>query len=368
MGNRIDLTGIPVVDSHCHLFAAEPRDIDFSRVLSLSLQDMPLDQTTEVLSYKRWLRYLKDFTGADKDLVNSPQVIEAAGFTGNYRGYVDHLFKDAHLDRLIVDLGYVPSRIDVKEFEDMVPIAFHYIYRTETFLDPVWKSRPGFDRMEEEFVETLKAELKKENVIGVKSIIGYRTGLEVKFVERDEARQGYQRGDEKVFRDYFFGVAADLIRGAGKVFQIHTGFGESNLDIEKNNPVLLKKFIERYQEPADLRIHLVHGGYPYAFQAGYLAGVFSNVWVDFSVISPWLGFHARDAVTAIMEMAPLNKILHGSDGFVVPELCWYGAKSSKDVLGDILESLMEQRIVSGRQAEGIALNILSDNAKRLYNL
>lgn len=368
MGNRIDLTGIPVVDAHCHLFAPEPREMDFSKVLSLSLQDMPLDQTAEVLSYKRWLRYLKDFTGAEKDLLNSPQVIEAAGFTGDYRGYVEHLFKDACLDRLIVDLGYVPTKIDVKKFESFLPIKLHYIYRIETFLDPVWANRPDFDKMESEFIETLATELKKENVIGVKSIIGYRTGLEIKFVEREEAKQSYQKGDEKVFRDYFFRIAADLIRGAGKVFQVHTGFGESNLEIEKNNPVLMKDFIERYQEPADLQIHLVHGGYPYAFQAGYLAGVFPNVWVDISVISPWLVFHARDAVTAIMEMAPLNKIMHGSDGFVVPELGWYGAKVSKDVLGDILESLVEQRIISIREAEKIALNILCDNAKRLYKL
>lgn len=368
LNNRMiyeEVMSLPMIDSHCHLLMTEPNDMDFGKVLSMSLYDMPVEQTHEVLNYKRWQSLLKQFNGVEHAILNSKQSMEASGCS-DYPGYIAKLFGSVNLQRLVIDLGYEPAKVDLPEFESILPANVSYFYRIETFLDSAWEKKDDFDRLIEEFEMVIKKSLDKEKIVGIKSIIGYRTGIDVEWVGREEAKERYNKGDEKGFRDYCLRLAADLTREAGKVLKLHTGVGESNINIMKNNPLLLKKFIGHYQEPPNLRILLLHGGYPYTFEAGYMAGTFPNVWYDLSCISSWFCLDTKRELLKIMEYAPLNKLVYGSDGYIVPELHWFGAKSMKIEFCKILESLVDREFIDSREAVVIARNIFAENAKRLF--
>ena len=356
---------LPLIDSHCHLFMTEPNEVDFSKTLSMSLHDVPVYQTREVLNYKRWQRLLKQFTGSESEIPNTKQAVEASGCK-TYHEYAVKLFTDVNIERLVIDLGYEPARVDLPEFEKFLPSKISYVYRIETFLDKAWKERPDFDKLIADFEAVLRENLGKDNFVGIKTIIGYRTGLEVEWLDKAQARARYNKGDEKGFRDYCLRVASDITAEFGKVLKIHTGVGESNLDVLKNNPLLLKKFIEHYQQPNGLKILLLHGGYPYTFEAGYMTGTFPNIWLELSVIGLWGCLDTQRDLLKLMAYAPLNKLVHGSDGYIVPELHWFGAKSMKIEFCQLLESLIARGFIDTDQAMDIAKNVFSENSKLLY--
>ena len=59
--------------------------------------------------------------------------------------------------------------------------------------------------------------------------------------------------------------------------QIHTGFGDKDLDLRLSSPLHLRRVLE---DPAfaALKLVLLHASYPFCREAGYLANVYAQVW------------------------------------------------------------------------------------------
>src|SRR4029077_21042565 len=60
--------------------------------------------------------------------------------------------------------------------------------------------------------------------------------------------------------------------------QFHVGYGDSDVDLPRCTPLLLPPLL-RAIEPTGVPVMLLHN-YPYHREAGYLAQVFSHVYVD----------------------------------------------------------------------------------------
>jgi predicted TIM-barrel fold metal-dependent hydrolase len=75
----------------------------------------------------------------------------------------------------------------------------------------------------------------------------------------------------------------------------------------------------------------------------------------------------RQRIMEAMEACPYSKILYGADGSV-PEALWIVAKRYKSVLGRVLAELVGEGFCSRTEAYQVGRAILSDNAKRLYQL
>ena len=67
-------------------------------------------------------------------------------------------------------------------------------------------------------------------------------------------------------------------------------------------------------------------------------------------------------------MAPLSKVLYGSDGYTLPEINYVGAQLGKRALALALADLVEAGMLSQTEAEAAAGLILAGNARRLYNI
>ena len=187
------------------MFDVEYHERSLARTLSLSLNDMPLDQLIDTLVYRKMLKELGDFLGVhgrDEDILARREHLMKT----SYREYVGSLFGDARIHTLLIDLGYKPAcsphsfrpgvspdaeEVGLAEFEELVPARVKYLYRIETVLDEIWQQVLGFVAAEEKFYQSLDAAI-STGIVGIKSIIGYRTGLDIKERPAFRPEKGYQ--------------------------------------------------------------------------------------------------------------------------------------------------------------------------------
>jgi predicted TIM-barrel fold metal-dependent hydrolase len=97
-----------------------------------------------------------------------------------------------------------------------------------------------------------------------------------------------------------------------------------------------------------------------------MAAVLPRVYCDVSEGIPFAGNAARRIYAEVMELAPLSKIVYGSDAFNLPEINYVGAKLGKAALAQALQDLVENGMLSQSEAQETARWILAENAQRLY--
>ncbi len=366
---KLDFSQLPVVDGHCHLFNAQYSSHDLAHLLSMSLNDMPGEQVKQTLVYRCMLRELRIFLGqkgaSDQDVLADRE----ARMLADYSRWVKHLCADAGICSLLVDLGYKPAAVDLDEFERLVPARVYYMFRIESVLDDLWKDLAGgrmdFRQVEEGYLSALSEALAAANLVAVKSIIGYRIGLAVKPVGRVQMIAAAP--DEKSFRDYFLLQTMAKLKTRELPLQLHAAFGESNIDIRRNHPGMLKNLLD-HPDYRQVRIVLVHGGYPHCFEAGYLASVYPNLYVDISEMFPFVPRGALRGLRDIFDMCPFGKVLYGSDGFIVPEIHWLGAKMVKDALARLFTEYLDAGLIDADLAYRMARMVFAENAQTLYAL
>ncbi|MFW6118223.1 MAG: amidohydrolase family protein [Chloroflexota bacterium] len=379
----IDLTGYEIVDSHCHPFLPEKETEGFEQYFTLSMLPMRTEDMKNTLLYRMMLKELARVLELGEEAKES-KVLEKrySLYRSNPREYIARLFSEARIESLILDIGY-PSEeftgysIDMKEFLSILRgTKVNYIVRIEPMINRLLKQELRFSEFVNQFTGQLDAEIKKHKAVAVKSIIAYLTGLGVEKVTMEEARKGYdeylaQKNDfkaEKLCRDYLFWLTLEICIKWDIPLQLHTGMGDSPVfDLRLSNPLSLYNIIsDDYFQKS--KIVLVHAGYPYVAEAGYLANNYPNVWVDISEVNPFASIGVEPKLLELMESAPLTKIMYGSDGFMIPEIFWFGGIFFKKVLSRVLGKLVNEEIISLDYAHWIARSILKDNAQSLYQL
>jgi len=183
----------------------------------------------------------------------------------------------------------------------------------------------------EKFVASVNGALSDPDVVGFKSIICYRTGLEIKPWEAltrggdqmqdalDALRKNkkpFTRLEDNVLSPYFLHVAAMLIEkheGSRRLpLQFHTGLGDNDIMLTRSSPSLLQNFIKAYPK---LRIVLLHASYPFTKEAGYLASVYENVYMDIGEVFPMVSQNGQEEVLRqALELCPSSKLMWSTDG------------------------------------------------------
>ncbi len=120
----------------------------------------------------------------------------------------------------------------------------------------------------------------------------------------------------------------------GLPVQFHVGYGDSDVDLHRCNPLLLTPLLRAIQ-PAGTPVMLLHN-YPYHREAGYLAQVFPHVYVDAGLATHNLGRRAPALLAEALELAPFGKFLYSSDAFGLPELYYLGAALFRTALSGFL--------------------------------
>jgi predicted TIM-barrel fold metal-dependent hydrolase len=140
--------------------------------------------------------------------------------------------------------------------------------------------------------------------------------------------------------------------------QVHCGFGDADLFLPRADPTLLGPLIERYATTPFVLLHC----YPFVRQAGWLAHVYGNVFLDVSLTIPHV-WRAAEMVREALELAPASKLLYASDASRTPELYFLAARGWRAALAEVLGEALDPAA-----AEAAARRVLRENAMGLYGL
>lgn len=194
---------------------------------------------------------------------------------------------------------------DLLEAKDKVSISYtwhdsfttsetHRIVRIESLVEEAAKSLEEADLAQfvRNYLKLLVAAISDPKVVALKSIICYRTGLDIEVTIKEKLetrgedflryfvngkRGGSWRLATKSLNDMMANLAIQIAGEFGKPIQFHTGLGDNDLRLVKANPAYMQNVIEAYPRA---KIVLLHSSYPFTREAGYLATVYDNVYLD----------------------------------------------------------------------------------------
>jgi hypothetical protein len=390
----IEVDHLPVVDVHCHPFlnrgavtAEEFTDLTaFGGGSRPYMEQGGVAWTDEVrdelqrgkrttLYFTRMMLDLARFFGVEPDV---EAVVEArnAAVAEDYTSYVARLYGDVCLETLVFDFGIPLPMLKVDAVRAELPVEIVPVYRIEPLIADLLKTDIGWAEFQRRFDDTIADALTKQGFKGVKSIIAYRTGLDVSPLSRtpdqglqalDAIRRGLGGGSMKQLRDHLLCRALELCMEHDVPMQIHTGMGDFEVNLVLCRPAYLMDLL-RFPAYRACRVLLVHAGYPYHREAAYMANVLPRVWCDLSEGIPFAGNAAWDILRGVLAMAPLTKVCYGSDGYTLPEINYTSAKLGKQALASVLQELIEERMLTEADAQTAAGRILAGNARELYRL
>jgi hypothetical protein len=278
---------------------------------------------------------------------------------------------------LVVDPGYpMEPFIPTEEFSEIVPCPVVEGYRIERFAPRnaiVGKGYASFVDFADAFKATLDAEAAKPSTKFFKSVIAYYTGLAIRRVSDEEAQAAWNESDgtddtfTKTLRDWMFWVTAMKSLEHDLPFQVHTGHTSKSNPWPNVNPILLTPILNE-PEMWGIKLVLVHGGYPYGTEAGYITSAYHNVSLDLSLMIPWSSIGIARRIEQTLEIAPTSKVMYGSDGIHVPELFWISALNTRRALGQVLDRLIDDEVLGDQEAIEVGKDILYRNAERIYGV
>jgi uncharacterized protein len=390
----VDLSRLPVVDVHCHPFLnrgavtaeqftdltafgggsrqyMEEGGIAFTDDVRAELQRVKRD----TIYFRRMVRDLAAFFGTEPDL-DAVLAVRNAAVAEDYTGYVRRLYADVGLKALVFDFGVPLPMLDIAAVKAELPIEVVPIFRIEPLIAELLKTDIGWAEFKRRYDDTIADALTSQGYRGVKSIIAYRTGLDVSPLSRttdqgykalDAIRRGLGGGSMKQLRDHLLCRALELCMEHDVPMQIHTGMGDFEVNLVLCRPAYLMDLLRSPLYRA-CRVVLVHGGYPYVREAAYMANVLPRVYCDVSEGIPFAGHAARAIFSEVLELAPLSKVVYGSDGYTLPEINYTSARLGKQALAQVLDGLVDDGMIGAAEAQAAAEMILAGTASALYRI
>ncbi len=376
----LDFTQLPVMDNHCHGIMRDQAFEDITgwrRAFTESADPgMARDHVANTGLYRRLIRTLADFLGCDPE----EDVVLAARSERDGREFAGELLRAASVETLLVDTGFPPAGevFTVTELGNIAGCRAVPMLRLENLMEELLGERGSLADTEEALADALD-DVRGRGYVALKSIVAYRTGLDLREWPREEAElsfREYRRDVEagsarlvhKPLLDTLLHVAFTEAARQEVPVQFHVGYGDADTDLLLGNPLYLRPVLQR-PDYRGMPVVLLHECYPYTRHGGYLAAVYENAYLDLSYGIPLLGYGEMLSFTRqALGVAPSSKLLYSSDGIGVPELHWISALDGRRVLGEALGEMVAQGELSLTEAEAVGEGVLRGNATRLYGL
>ena len=364
--NTID--GIQLVDNHAHPVMELPEEeITKAFPTYFTEGDLEVEDARHTVHYRQVLRLLSDqFEGEDKsDLL-------AARAQVNLEDYARDLIDETSTDVILADDGF--PNTSPAEFEAYTSARVEPLLRLEPIIEELIPEHEDLDSLVSAFEDRVTAALNAEYV-GLKSIIAYRSGLDIAppADALDAAEAAYRdvrdifdgRLKEAAIIEHCLHRATAIAGNYGVPVQLHTGFGDGDAHTRFVDPSYLYDYLCAHSEAP---VVLLHAGYPYVRTAGYVTSTFSNAYLDLSLANPFIQHGVKPMLRQALETVPATKLLYGSDAYTIPELYVLAADRIREDLTSVLEDLVSDGYYTEAYAEDVARMILRENALDLYGL
>ena len=367
---------LALVDHHVHpALAAETGQAEFEQLITESDRPLPagLTQFDSQLgvAIRRWcapVLGLEPFP-EPADYLARRAALGAAEVTRR-------LLRATGTAHFLLDTGYVrPGLLDLPGMREAAGARADEVVRLESVAE---QAVLDGDRSAAGFAPRFAAALARQaaTAVGLKSIVGYRFGLdfdpappaaaEVTAAAGGWLRQIEATGQVRVQDPVLLRHLLWTGLGLGLPLQLHTGFGDPDADLRRCDPLLLRGFLQQ-TEAAGVPVMLLHC-YPYHRGAGYLAQAFPHVYLDVGLAINYAGARAAAVVAESLELAPFGKVLFSSDAWGPPELHYLGALLWRRATARVLGAWVADGDWSPADALRVAEMVGAGNARRVYRL
>ena len=376
----LDFSAIPVLDNHCHPVLLR-QHIDvlqfrgfFSEATHPSFAQKHLPHTVYYLWILRQLAAFHGCEAVEEAVVEARNSLEADVL-------LQRLLHGANIEALILDTGYPPPAQCYRpaQIAEVGGCRVEKMLRLEIVMQQLVMQYAEFDEVVARFIEIV-SHAREQGYCALKSIVAYRTGLDIREWSKDEAvasfrearweaeQQGQLRIAHKPLLDYLLHIAFTQAARLHMPIQFHTGYGDSDTDMRLGNPLHLRPVLER-REYWEMPVVLLHESYPYVQLGAYLAAVYPHVYFDLSYAIPFLDLlEMQNFTRQALSVAPASKLMYSSDGIHVPELHWAAALRGRRVLAQVLQEMIDADEIDEVQAYQLAWQILRHTARDVYRL
>ena len=376
----LDMTNIFVVDNHCHpvLLNQHLDTVSFRGYFTEASDSSFAERHVQNSVYYLWaLHQLATFFGC----AHTEEDVLAARNSMGSDALLEHLYRAANIDTLVLDPGYPLSSecYSPERIGQLGHCRTAKMLRLETLMQQLILDHDDFDAVLEHFSTEVRY-AREHGFCALKSIVAYRTGLNIAEWKKDEAvasfalareeamQQGYLRIAHKPLLDYLLHVAFQHAAEQQLPVQFHTGYGDSDTDMRLGNPLQLRDVLER-RDYSTMPIILLHESYPYTQLGAYLAAVYPHVYFDLSYTIPFVDKLEMLAFTrSAISVAPASKLMFSTDGIHIPEMHWLGAIRGRSIIAQVLDEMIDADEINEDEAYNIAQQILHDTAYAVYQL
>jgi len=373
----LDLDAIPIVDNHCHsLLRRQPQDDDAFRIhlTESTFPEIARDHIPTSLAYHLAIREMAVLL----DCEPTPDAVHAARRDRGVEWLTREVVERGRFKTWLIDTGYgADTTYSVDELRELAPCRIEEVLRLEPLIEKLILEAETFDGFLDAYRASL-AGLRDRGIVGMKSVIAYRTGLHVREVERGDAADAYRtaraagqrdgrlRIESKPLLDFLIVIAVEESASQGVPIQFHTGLGDPDLDLTLVDPAALRiLFADRFRAAP---IVLLHTGYPYIRSLAYLAAMFPNVYADMGETILFAPGEATEIYRELIGLAPASKLLFSTDASLVPELYWIGARIGRRALGRVLDEHIADGAIDESTALDWAERMLWRNSEAVYGL
>jgi hypothetical protein len=277
----------------------------------------------------------------------------------------------------------------IDEWQALIERPVHRVLRVEICVEMGYADCPTLDdalhRLTEEITHPARPH------VSLKSIAGYRSGLAFDPPSTEQWQQAAnayaqlreavlrthpaqrapgglrtQRGRiaDKALVDTIVWTALEAGAPQGLPMQFHIAFGDDDIVMTKNDPTLMRALFQH--EPFRASPLVLLHCYPFHQQAGYLASIYPNVYVDLGLTIPVVGPGAARILAEVLELCPTRQLLASTDGHMEPEFQWFSVFVWRWALNQVLQGYVSADILTADDALSIARAALRENSLRIY--
>ncbi|KAH7137004.1 hypothetical protein B0J13DRAFT_560383 [Dactylonectria estremocensis] len=386
----------PIIDNHAHPLL-RPAVGYLMPMLSITTEaeGSALDATITSLSHLRAVKQLAGALGCEPTWKSVSTALDRIREdTDTYEKWIKTCLAGIH--SILVDdyLGNVGDNEPYDYFDKFTPAQSKRIVRIEyvaTLLieqacnehnDP----KAAFSSFTASLKKSVSDDLTDPVVVGFKSAICYRTGLAIpQHPDQDKAFAAFQqihlqrqqpgavsftRLQHEGLNEYVVHcLANDISESAAKhpkPIQFHTGLGDNDITLTKASPSHLQQFVKQYPT---VPVVLLHSGYPFVRDTGYMATVYANVYADIGEVFPMVSRDGQETILRqILEICPSSKVIWSTDGHWYPETYLLAVIQMREVFETVLGEYVRKGDLTWRQAKQFVEDMLFHNSNKLYDL
>jgi predicted TIM-barrel fold metal-dependent hydrolase len=170
--------------------------------------------------------------------------------------------------------------------------------------------------------------------------------------------------EARPFENFIMHRILDRAEEHGFPVMVHTGI-QTHMGNEVGNSRvgLLTNLFMKYPR---IRFHVLHSSYPWMNEAACLAKQFHNVSLDLSWVHIIVPGGAREGLSHMLDMVPVNKI-HGFGGdALMPETIWGALEVARENIVHVLAEKVAIGQMTEAQAVLVAGKLLNGNARQIF--